>query len=91
MKGSALLQQFLESRGILNVEAARCIGVVPSAITLWLGGAAPRAFYRHKLERWTGGQVPALSWFSDKEQRQLAATTAWPSGRRRTRAVTESG
>lgn len=84
MKGNDLLAQFLKARGIAKIELARAVGVVPSAVSIWLHGSRPRALFRHKIERFTAGVVPADAWLTPEERKQIQGVQPWKAARKRT-------
>lgn len=68
--GSRLFARFLEKNRIRPADAARALRVARSAVQQWLDEIQrPKQALRERIERWTGGDVPAVSW-STKEERE---------------------
>lgn len=71
--GPELFDRFLTERGIKRSAAATQLNTSVSAIHYWIkGGQRPRADVRSKIERWSGGEVPATSWLTEEERKGLA-------------------
>lgn len=76
-EGASLLDSFLcLIRGAgLDVNegqiAREVFGVSPAAFSAWKKGKRPEAHHRAILEAWSGGRVPARSWFSREESVQI--------------------
>lgn len=78
--GAALLRDYLDEKHLTRAEAARQIGASAAAVQYWLtGGQRPRADIRQRIEKWTGGLIPADSWLTEDEAQKLAAVHA-PTG-----------
>jgi hypothetical protein len=77
--GPLLFDKFLTERGIKRSAAATQLNTSVSAIHYWIkGGQRPRADVRSKIERWSGGEVPASSWLTEEESEQLSSMEPAP-------------
>lgn len=72
--GRKKLAAFLEKRGLHQAEAARALGITRSVFGHWMAGTQrPRPELREVISRWTDGEVPADSWFTAEERKQIDA------------------
>lgn len=73
-EGQKKLVAFVEARGLSYAEAARQLKVTRAVFGAWIAGSLrPRPEWRTAIERWTGGEVPAGSWFTTDEQAHIDA------------------
>lgn len=70
--GATLLRRYLRSKKLWPAQMARDLGVSRSLITTWLrrvGARMPSLEHACRLERLTGGAVPACSWVQKARNR----------------------
>jgi transcriptional regulator with XRE-family HTH domain len=73
-----LLSCFIKAKlGLTQAEAAEQLGIVPSALTGYLGRKQrPRGDIRKRIEIWSGGAVPESSWLTAEEAVRLGQISA---------------
>lgn len=70
--GLRLLRAFMAQHGFHLQQVANAVSVKHPSASLWLSGQTrPRTQYRHALETWTQGAVPAAAWLTPRERRVL--------------------
>jgi transcriptional regulator with XRE-family HTH domain len=69
------LQAFITSHGIKQAEFAASIGATQSMVSRLINGAAiPSLSLAAKIERATGGAVPASSWIPETDPPAVPST-----------------
>ena len=75
--GRDLLAAWLAERAVSQADVARAMGVSNVAVHNWIKGMSPPSdVNRRRLERWTGGAVPTVSWLSPDERAEIEAMPA---------------
>lgn len=73
-----LLSDFLKSkRPLTQAEAARQLGIVPSALSGYLKRTQrPRDEVRERIAKWSGGKIPVSSWRTVSETNAISGQDA---------------
>ncbi len=72
--GADLLYEFMSTRGLSQVSAAKDLRVKGPTIHEWCAGSKrPRAHHRAAIAVWTRNLVPIESWLLDAERADMAA------------------
>lgn len=77
----ALLREFLEARkgALTQAQAAKQLDTSGAALIYYLDGVSrPKSALRERIERWSGGAVPASAWLTDAERAELEQQTIAP-------------
>lgn len=85
--GRTLLKQFLEARKAVLTQAAAAqqIGISPGQLVYYLQGTQrPKQAVAERIEKWSGGAVPADSWLTADEKAKLASVERAPEPAPRT-------
>lgn len=77
---ATLFAEHIRTRGITKVQAAKELGISGASVTyLTRGDMRPKNQLAIRIERWSGGAVPAAEWADDEDRAKLAAVEAPPT------------